>query len=79
MTYETVSAVFVVLFINLILIYNPRVPLLNVIFGVFSMLLGVACFNNASVPFQPWFPILFSLVGLLGMWRAVDARRGGTL
>lgn len=61
----------VLLAINVILIFFPRVSILNFIFGVISILISIQCFSNADIPFQPYFTLLLFLTSIASLLSAV--------
>jgi hypothetical protein len=76
--YEVLSTLFVMIFLNLFLIFVPRVGLLNLVVGLFSILfapLSLAVGMGLPVEFGVFFALFVAVMGVVSMWCGVDARK----
>jgi hypothetical protein len=68
---------FVVLFLDLLLIFEPRVPRVNFIVGLFSWLFSLLAIPSTGLPVElsVFFCVFVTLMGLVCVLRAHEPRR----
>lgn len=73
MDYFSFILLIIIIFLDLIVIFNPKVPLLNLFLGLFSIIFGLATYT--SISYQPFICLLMLLFATVSIMKGIRGLR----
>lgn len=62
--------IILIMFLDLIVIFKPQIPLLNLMLGLFTIVFSFLTYNSL-IDYQPWICLLLLMLAVVGMTEAI--------